>query len=360
MQNERTEKRREFIINTVYIALIALIVYLCFKYLANWLMPFVVGFVIALSVNAPVSAICKKVKINRKFCAVIILLLEYALIVLIFWGLGTKIYDSLRELFTNLPGYYDKSIAPFLENLNRTITDIASRISPETLAQIYNFLESTLESIRDVILKLSASMGKSLANLTTKLPFFLISFIFTILASVFISMDYKNIVGFIQKQLPPKAALFLKDAKDHLGKTILRYLRAYLIIWILTFTELSIGLSILRIDSAIGIAALIAFADIFPVIGTGGILIPWSIFSLITQNYYVAGGLIILYVVIMVVRNITEPKIVGDQLGLNPVVTLLAIYLGYLWMGVVGMILLPICITILTGLHRSGKIKLWK
>lgn len=360
MQNERTEKRREFIINTLYIALVALLVYLGFKYLANWLMPFVVGFVIALSVNAPVSAICKKVKINRKLCAIVMLLLEYALIVLIIWGLGAKIYGSLRELFTNLPDYYDNSIAPFLENLNKTVIDITSRISPETLEQIYNILESTLESIRDIILNLSASMGKALAGLTTKLPFFLISFVFTILASVFISMDYKSIVAFIKKQLPPKIALFLSDAKEYLGKTVLRYLRAYIIIWILTFTELSIGLSILRIDSAVGVAAIIAFADILPVIGTGGILIPWAIFSLITQNYYVAFGLLILYLVIMVVRNFTEPKIVGDQLGLNPVVTLIAIYLGYLWMGVGGMILLPICTTILIGLHRSGKIRLWK
>jgi len=184
--------------------------------------------------------------------------------------------------------------------------------------------------------------------------------VFTILASIFISLDYTAITTFLKKQLPGKAATFLGDAKSHLGKTVLGYLRAYLILWILTFTELSIGLSILKVKSAVGLAAIIALADILPVVGTGGILLPWSVFSLITGNYFVGFGLIVLYLIILVVRNFAEPKIVGDQLGLNPLITLVAIYLGYLWMGVVGMILLPITATILIGLHKTGKIKLWK
>ncbi|MBQ9758102.1 MAG: sporulation integral membrane protein YtvI [Clostridia bacterium] len=360
MQNERLEKRKEFIINTAYIALLAVLVFLCFKYAAKWLMPFIVGFVIAASVNAPVKRICKATKLNRKFCAIVFLLIEYALIVLVIWVLGAKIVDSLKELFSNLPVYYDQGIEPFLANCYRWISDMTARISPDTLDQIYQIFESTVDSLRDFILNLSASMGKGLASFTAKLPFYFISFVFTILASIFISIDYSNITTFLKNQLPAKFAGFLGDAKSHLGKTILRYIRAYLIIWIITFTELSIGLSILKIDSAIGLAALIAVADILPVIGTGGALIPWAIFSLFSQNYFVGLGLIILYIVVLVVRNFAEPKIVGDQLGLNPLVTLIAIYLGYLWMGVWGMILLPITATILIGLHKTGKIKMWK
>lgn len=173
-------------------------------------------------------------------------------------------------------------------------------------------------------------------------------------------MDYRGIVDFIKKQLPPQTAVFLSDAKKQTGKTVLRYLRAYLIIFLLTFTELSIGLSILRIENSVGLAAIIAALDVLPVIGTGGVLIPWAVWALVTQNFVLALGLVIVYVVILVVRNFAEPKIVGDQLGLNPVVTLIAIYLGYRLMGVVGMIGLPILTTILVGLHKTGRIKLWK
>jgi sporulation integral membrane protein YtvI len=360
MQNEYLQKRKEFIINIAYTILVAALLYFGFKYAVRWLMPFIVGFVIALAVHTPVNAICKRIKINRKFCTFIMLVVEYALFFLLIWGLGAKIYASLKDLFTNLPTYYDNNIEPFIQWLYRSVTDMANNISPETLDRLYEILESSSDSIRDFITKFSASVVKGLASTTAKLPLILISFVFTILSSVFISMDYSRIISFVRKQLPARFSGFLSDAKDHLGKTIMKYLRAYIIIFILTFTELSIGLSILQIENAIGIAALIAIADIFPVLGTGGILIPWALISLLNANYTVAIGLIIVYLTIMVVRNFAEPKIVGDQLGLHPLVTLISIYLGYLWMGVGGMILLPITMTIIIGLHRSGKIKLWK
>ncbi len=360
MQKEKLEKRKEFIINILYYAIIAILAFLCIHYVAKWLLPFILGFVIAVAVNPPISVVCKKTKISRKFFALFFLVLVYGLIVLILWGLGALIYSSLRDFFTNLPSYYDSSIVPFLESIEMTFHDITSRISPETLDQIHSVIENTSGNLRDYILNFSTGMVSTLANASTKLPYFFISFIFTILASLFISMDYERIVAFIRKQLPPRINTFILDAKEHFGKTILRYLRAYLIIWIITFSELSIGLSILKVDSAVGLAALIALTDILPVFGTGTVLWPWAIFSLFSQNYYLAIGLVVLYLIILVIRNFIEPKIVGDQLGLNPVVTLVAIYIGYLWLGVSGMIILPICTTIIVGLHRLGKIHLWK
>lgn len=360
MQNENIEKRKKFIVNTAYIALVIALVFFGFKFAVKWLMPFIVGFVIALAVNAPVNAICKRTKINRKLCTVIMLIVEYALFVLLMWGLGSKIFTSLKDLFSNLPAYYDSNIEPFIQWVYKSITDMAKNISPETLEQLYSVLDSSSGAIREFVANISTSAVKVLANTTAKLPFLLISFIFTILSSIFISMDFNGIISFVKKQLPSKTVVFISDAKDHLGKTILKYLRAYLIIFVLTFTELSIGLSILRIENAIGIAALIALADVFPVLGTGGVLIPWSLISLLNSNYSVAIGLIVIYLVITVVRNFAEPKIVGDQLGLHPLVTLIAIYLGYLWLGVGGMILLPITLTIIIGLHKNGRIKLWK
>lgn len=360
MLNEKVEKRREFIINTVYIAIIALIVFACFKYVAKWIMPFIIGFIIAFAARPAVSAVHKVTRLNKKLCGFLVIILEYVLLVFVIWALGSRIYESIRDLFLKLPDYYDSSILPFINSIALSVESIAARISPETLQQVYSMLESFADNARGFVISLSTGMLSSLAGMTKSVPFFLISFVFTILASVFITMDYRGIVDFLKKQLPPKTAVFLSDAKQQIGKTVLRYLRAYLIIFLMTFTELSIGLSILGIENSIGLAAIIAVADVLPVIGTGGVLIPWAIWGLLTRNFVLAIGLVILYVVILVVRNFTEPKIVGDQLGLNPVVTLIAIYLGYRLLGVAGMIGLPIFTTILVGLHKSGKIKLWK
>lgn len=359
MSEERTEKRRAFIINTVYYAIVAAIVFLCFKYVVSWIMPFIIGFVFVLAAKPPVDAICRVTHINRKVCAVVVLLIYYALIVLILWGLGAKVISTLKSLFTYMPQYYNDSIYPFIRKVYKLIADLAARISPDTLDQLYDMIQNMTDSIRDFILSFSSRMVSFLAELTSKLPFFLISLVFSILASVFISIDYDNIRDFIKKQIPEKTADFLSDARKHLGKTFTGYIRAYFIIMLITFTELSVGLSILRIDGAVGIAAVIAIADILPVIGTGWMIIPWGIVSLVNGNILVGSGLLVLYVIVLIVRNFTEPKIVGDQLGLNPLVTLVVIYLGYRWFGFTGMILLPVIMTIIMGLHRTGRIKLW-
>lgn len=359
MNQQRTERRREFIINTIYFAIIALILFACFKYVAKWVMPFIIGFVIALMIQPAALGLSKLTKMNRKFSSVIVLALAYALVIFVVWIVGSKIVGSLQDLFTKLPLYYDRNILPFLNNTVAMIENLAARISPQTLNQIYEMVENASDTARSYIIKFSSSMLSALAGTTTRIPFYFISFIFTILASVFISMDYKNIVGFITRQLSPKTREFLSDTKRHIGKTALGYLRAYAIIWVMTFTELSIGLSLLRIENAIGIAALVAIADILPVLGTGTVVIPWAIIALFTQNYFVAIGLAVIYIVVLVVRNFAEPKIIGDQLGLHPLVTLMAIYLGYLLLGVLGMIVLPVVTNIVVGLHRMGKIKIW-
>ncbi len=358
--NEKVENRRKFIINTLYYAIVVALVFLCFKYVAKWIMPFILGFLIASMVQPSASGLHKLTRMNKKLCTGISLIFYYALIIFLVWILGAKIVSSIKDLFANLPIYYNDSIAPFFAEVNKLIIDLTSRVSPDTLDQIYEMFESVSEKVRDFVLRLSTGTVSYLANTTTKLPFFFISFVFTILSSIFISMDYESIVGFIKRQLPNRIANVATDTKQHLGKTFLRYIRAYVIILVITFAELGIGFSILGINNAIGIAALIAIADIFPVIGTGGILIPWAVITLINQNYFHGIGLIVIYLVVLVVRNFTEPKIVGDQLGLNPLVTLIAIYIGYSWFGVLGMILLPVTVTILSGLHKSGKIKLWK
>jgi sporulation integral membrane protein YtvI len=360
MQNPKTEQRREFVINVIYFAVVTAIVFLCLRYVARWIMPFIIGYAIALTARPAASGLTRLTKMNRKVSGILVLLIEYAAIFVVIWVVGSKIFVSLRDFAAKLPEYYDKSLLPFLSFVVEKAQDLAASVSPETLEQMYSVIENSIESIRDFVINISSSMVSGIAGLTKKVPFYFISFAFTILASVFISMEYDGVVDFAKKQMPDRWRVFLSDAKKHIGKTVLGYLRAYIIIWVMTFTELSIGLSVLQIENSVGIAAIIAVADILPVIGTGSVLIPWSIVALFMQNYFLAAGLIILYIVVLAVRNFTEPKIVGDQLGLNPIVTLISIYLGYRIMGFGGMILLPVATNILVGLHKSGKIKLWK
>ncbi len=360
MQNERLEKRKAFLINTAYIAVVALLVLLFFKYAIGWLMPFIVGFLIALAAHPMISLLNKYTRLNRKICACIILILVYSLIILSVWLVGARIVTSVREVFDNLPYYYEHNILPFIQGLNQTLDDVSRKLPPQVAESLSNWLENAPQNLPSLLGTASSQAITNAASATGKVPFYFISVVFTVLASFFISMDFYGIRDFIKKQLPPRFTEFMIDTHNHMKHTSLRILRTYLIIMAMTFGEVAIGLFLLRVDNAIGIAAIVAIVDILPVLGTGTILLPWAVFCLATQNYALGIGLIALYLIVLVVRNFTEPKILGDQLGLHPLVAILCLYLGYVWMGVGGMILFPVCATVIVELHRVGKIKLWE
>lgn len=143
-------------------------------------------------------------------------------------------------------------------------------------------------------------------------------------------------------------------------------IRAYLLIMFITFCELSIGFTIMSIAGIMNnsylylIALAICIFDILPVAGSGGILIPWAIVSLIMGNTPQAIGLLIIYVVISVIRQYIEPKIVGDSLGVNPLITLAGLYFGLKLFGVLGMFIVPICLMTVKAFNDTGRIHLWK
>ena len=130
---------------------------------------------------------------------------------------------------------------------------------------------------------------------------------------------------------------------------------------VITFAILSLGLGIMGIDSFIFVAAIIAVVDLLPVLGTGTVLIPWAIIEMVVnQRILLAVGIILLYIVITITRNFLEPKIVGEQMGLHPLITLISLFCGLRLFGIIGMFGLPISLMIITKLHKEGIINVWQ
>lgn len=360
MDLKKTEQHRAFIINTVYWALILVIAYIAFNYVIVWIMPFLIGLLVALLFRPLIQLVSRKTKIKEKFWAFVFVILGYIILGLLLWLGGYKLLTWLKNLSSNLPAYYNNNISPFLDNLNRAILDFANRLSPDIVGQVGETLRNMADTIQNSIVAFSADILSLLANASTRVPLFLISLIFTILSSLFISMDFDEIAGFVKRQLPDKQRDMLIDIKDYLKKTILSYARAYLILMCITFVELSVGLLALRVENAIPIALLIAIADALPVLGTGTVVLPWAVIALFQQKFYLAAGLLLLYLIVTVVRQFIEPKVVGDQLGLPPIVTIICIYLGFVWFGILGAIAFPITMNIIVALQRAEKIHLWK
>ncbi|MBQ7096845.1 MAG: sporulation integral membrane protein YtvI [Clostridia bacterium] len=358
MQNRLYEKRRKFIVNVTYFALIVSLVFLFFKYAVVWLMPFIIGFILASIANPLVSKICGKTGINRRLCAFVVMLLEYFLIIFVVWVAIAKILGSAQAVFADLPRYFDENIVPFWNNFKITLTEISRDWPPEVLVHVSSFTDGAFESLRGLISGASEHFLSFITQTTGRIPFLFLSVVFAVLSSFFISMDYDEIRAWVKGHIPTRLVGVVSDTKLQLGKTLLKYVKAYSIILSITFVELIIGLMILRVENFLGIAAIIAVFDILPILGTGGIIIPWSLFSFASGNYFLGIGLLVLYLVIILVRNFAEPKIIGMQLGLHPLVTLLTIYVGYRFFGIIGMIGLPVMTTIFLALHKTGKLNI--
>jgi len=217
-----------------------------------------------------------------------------------------------------------------------------------------------MDSIGQQLSSLSTAVISWAGKTAAAIPSLLFTLILTVLASYLIAMDYPRISCFILAQIPEKWQQILFSSRQFLTGQLFRILKGYLIIMLITFSELAAGLWLLRVDAPIKKAALIAVLDILPLIGTGGVLIPWAIIEFLLGNRFLAVGLGILYGIITVVRTIAEPKIIGDQTGLSPLVTLTAMYVGWKIAGFIGILLAPIITLLLCWLQEQKIIKLWK
>ena len=173
------------------------------------------------------------------------------------------------------------------------------------------------------------------------------------ISSFFFTVDYENILSLAKRLLPKRTVDLLCRLRGRVFKVAGKYLRSYALILLITFGELSLGLVLLGVDNAVLIAFCIALFDILPVAGTGGIMIPWAILSLIGGDWGFAVGLVVIWAVITIVRNIIEPKIVGRQVGLHPLLALIAMFVGTKLFGLVGLFLLPLTLAIVLPLLRE-------
>jgi len=354
------ERKRDFIINVIYFLIIAAIIYITIKYALGWFLPFVLGFGIAFMLKPLINVITKKLKINRKIVAGITVLLFYATVGALFTLIIVKVFIALKEVFIQLPEVYKNSIEPAIFNISNNIDIWIIKLDPTLTETIREMISSIAKSLGTIVSSISSGVVTFVSAAVSMVPSFFIMIIFTIISSFFFAMDYVKITGFITKQFSPKMRSIFFEVKDYIVGTLFKFVKAYSIIITITFIELSIGLSILRVENAITIALLIACVDILPVLGTGGIVIPWIFIELFKGNIPFAIGLTIVYVTITVIRNIIEPKIVGQQVGLHPIIMLVCIFIGARLFGFIGIFVLPIIVIILKNLNDSGKIRIIK
>lgn len=350
------EKQKAFIIHVAYITLILGMVYVVIKYLLPLMMPFVIGMVLAVVFRHLIDVIVKKTHIKRSFVSIFILLIFYGLLGFLISLIGVKMFSFIQNLVNGLPDLYEKTIQPAMN----TIADDLILRFPGIEQYLADFLNNISDSIFSFLTTTSTTVLGTLTGLAGKVPLLLINLIFMIVSSFFFTIDYYRITRFVIRQFKgERREMILKLKNNGLG-TLGKFFKAYAAIISISFFELSIGFFILKVPNAFLIGALVAIIDVLPILGTGAVLLPWSIISFILGNTRLGIGMLLLYVIITAVRQIIEPKIVGQQIGLHPIITLLLMFVGAQLMGVLGLLLLPILATIVKKLNDEGTIHLFK
>ena len=355
-----TEKKRKFLVNFAYLAVIAVIAFLLIKYALPMLAPFVIGAVLAYLLKSLINFLTQKTKLSWKWSATVVVTGFYVLIGVIVSLIGVQILSGLADLIRGIPDFYGDEIQPVFLRVVFNVEEFLLRLDPSLVSTVNHLSEDVLSSMGQMVSSLSVEAMSIVTGIAYGLPGLFIELVLLIVSTYFVAIDYELLRDFCFRQMnAPTREIFL-EIKEYVVGTLWVCIRSYALIMFITFVEIVIGLAILKVPHAVLISAGIAVFDILPVVGTGGIMLPWSLIAAISGNFYLGLGLLILYIVITVIRNIIEPKIVGGQLGLHSIITLSSMFLGVQVLGVVGLFGFPIGLSLLVYLNKRGVIHIMK
>lgn len=347
------EQKKKFIINMTFYLLAGGILWGVCRYILPIISPFLAAFLIAAFVQIPVKGICKNSDRKQKVCSAVCVSIFYIALFALVILAGTKILQGAGALIEAAPSFYSDKIVPIMESLSDRIEAAASSIDIGMSQKIESMFHELVQNTGKQISNSSVEIVKVLSEGIAGIPALIVKLVVMVVATFFIAMDYDRILDFMKKHIPPKYMAILDSGKKYAKNAFFIYLKSYTMLFFITFVELSVGLWILGIPYAVLVGLGIAVFDILPVLGTGGVLLPWAVVLFLMKEHMLAAGIILLYVVIVVIRNILEPRLIGRQIGLHPLVTLIAMFLGLKLVGILGMIAFPVALTVLISLKRG-------
>lgn len=336
----------------IYIILILIALILAFK-LSVFYMPFLIAFIISLIIEPLIRILMKKMKFTRRTSSIIIFIAVSAIILgTIIWGIVSLVSEA-SNLLEGLNGYIEKAytfIQNFIQNLDFERIHFPNEIT-SVLQNSTNGLFSNLSDwIRNVL--------NGLLNMITSIPTIAIYFVVTIMSLYFICVDKVYILDQLEHHLPQKWVFKLGTHIRDLTKTLGGYLKAQVTLIFTSFVISLIGLYILKfakfnIEFPLLMALFVGFVDALPILGSGTVMIPWAILSALNGDLKLGIAIFVLFVIMSLIRQFIEPKLVSKHIGTHPIFTLIAMYTGFKFIGVMGMLLGPIILIIIKNVFAT-------
>jgi sporulation integral membrane protein YtvI len=343
MTYKKTVNKKKLIKLLLLTLAVAVSIYLSFK-LLKYVFPFVLAFIFSAIIKPTVEFLNVKLKIRRGLSTLICTLIFFIIIGTIMFFLVIAMINQISGLVRSLPEWL-KDISKPLSNIITSLNHL-SEYFPNLSDELSSSLDQISVSLMSSLTSIAADVGQFIINRAVSIPGAIIFIFITVLSTYFYTKDRKYFKDLLSKQLPDSWIETFYDNRKKITGTLIKWLKAQGIILSITFSELLIAFSIIGIKYSLILAMIIALIDILPVLGTGTIMIPWILISFFSGNSDLAVKLLIIYVAETAIRQFIEPRIVGRGIGIHPLITLLAMYIGVYFFGVLGFLLGPIYIMI--------------
>lgn len=343
----------KIVVNLLMAVLIILGIWLFLPRLLGFFWPFVIGWVIALICNPLVKFLEKKLKLVRKFSSVMIIITVLGLVILTIYLLGTKLFEQA--------GYFIKDLDKMYANFDEAIKNVANtlgdryKLFPEKISTgIQNFLLHVDDYVKELVGKVELPSLSSASDIVKAVGNGFFMLIITILSSYFFIAEKDHIMDRLKGLLSESARNHYNMIASNFAMAIGGYFKAQLKIMVVIMLILLVGFKCIGVEYSILLSFGIAFLDFLPVFGTGAVIWPWALVDVINGNYKQAIILMVLYVVCQAVKQVLQPKMVGDSIGLSPIMTLFFLFIGYKFAGILGVIIgIPVGM-IIVNLYRAG------
>ncbi len=350
---KQSTKYLKILVNLLVAVLV--FVFLCFIFprMITFFMPFVIGWLISMVANPLVRLLEKKLKIVRKHGSMMIIIGVLAVVILLGYLGISRIVVEVGNLIENMPQIYENWQEDF-EEIGENLEIVYNRLPKDTQKSISNVTSNLTGYVGGLVQTIGEPTVAAAGNFAKNVPGTLIAIIMCILSAYFFTAERHEILQGMKKYVPRGIWERVSGVIAELKRVVGGYFKAQFKIMGVVYVILVIGLLIMRVGYAPLVAFAVAFLDALPFFGTGTVLIPWAIIKLLSSDYEIAVGLVILYAVTQVVRQVIQPKIVGDTIGMNPLATLIFMYIGYKISSVIGMIIAVPVGMILINLFKAG------
>ncbi len=316
-------------------------------------LPFVIGWIIALIAGPLVRFFEEKVKIRRKTGSAFVIIVVIALVVLVLYLVCARLVDEVIGLVNALPDMWEGMENDF-RDIGQNLGTIYEKLPENIQETITNLSQKASTFVGDLFSRISTPTIMAVGNFAKQLPTILIGIIMCLLSSYFFVAERQQINEWCSRHVPRSLQERYAIIRKSMMYSVGGYFKAQLKIEVWMYLLLVIGLSVLKVNYVLLIALVIAILDLLPFFGTGTVMVPWAIVKILSGDYKMAVGLLIIWGGGQLARQIIQPKIVGDSIGVPPIPTLFLLFIGYRLAGVLGMILAVPLGMILYSMYQEG------